>query len=73
VAVEDRRGRSHCADVQDEVGLAVDDGRSAIKWGIVTLGLCLASLAIPLPFVRILLAGVVAFIALMVAKAHGGR
>jgi hypothetical protein len=66
-----------------EIGLAVAacvamgkiadaDGRSAIVWGLSTLGLCLASVLIPLPFLRILLAALVAFIALMVAKARSG-
>jgi hypothetical protein len=53
------------------VGKIADvDGRSALVWGTITLGLCLASLLIPLPFLRILLACVAAFIALMVAKAR---
>jgi hypothetical protein len=67
-----------------EIGLAIAtcvgmgkiadaDGRSPILWGTITLGLCLASLLIPLPFLRMLLAGVVAFIALMVAKFRNGR
>jgi hypothetical protein len=50
--------------------IADAEGRSAVVWGIITLVFCLASLAIPLPFVRILLAVLVAFIALMVAKAR---
>lgn len=53
--------------------IADADGRSAIVWGIITLGLCLASLAIPLPGLRVLLAGVIAFVAMMVAKARSGR
>ncbi len=67
-----------------EIGLAVAacvamgkiadaDGRSAITWGAITLGLCVASIFIPLPFLRILLAAVVAFILLMVAKFRSGR
>jgi succinate-acetate transporter protein len=67
-----------------EIGLAVAacilmskiadaEGRSTLVWGTLTLLLCVGSLAIPLPFLRILLAGVVAFIALMVAKARAGR
>jgi hypothetical protein len=53
--------------------IADAEGRSAILWGTITLGLCLASLAIPLPMLRVLLAGIVAFIAMMVAKARAGR
>jgi hypothetical protein len=67
-----------------EIGLAIAvtaamakiadaDGRSAITWGVITFVLCLASLAIPLPFLRILMAAVVAFVAMMVAKARSGR
>jgi len=32
-----------------------------LKWGAITFGLCLASLLIPLPFLRVLLACGVAF------------
>jgi hypothetical protein len=53
--------------------IADADGRSSIVWGIITLGLCLASGPIPLPFLRILLAFIVAFILMMVAKARAGR
>jgi hypothetical protein len=50
--------------------IADADGRSAIVWGIITLAIGLASLAIPLPFLRVLIGAFVAFIALMVAKAR---
>ena len=53
--------------------IADADGRSAIIWGLITFGTCAASIAIPLPFLRILLAFVVAFVLMMVAKARGGR
>lgn len=53
--------------------IADAEGRSGILWGVLTLGLCLASLLIPLPFLRVLLAGVIAFVALMVAKERGRR
>jgi hypothetical protein len=53
--------------------IADAEGRSSWGWGFITLLICLASLLIPLPLVRILLAFVVAFIAMMVAKAMGGR
>ena len=53
--------------------IADADGRSSIVWGLITLGLCLASGPIPLRFLRILLAFIVAFILMMVAKARAGR
>jgi hypothetical protein len=49
------------------------DGRSALVWALITLGFCLASIVIPLPFLRILIAGMLSFIALMVVKARAGR
>ena len=49
------------------------DGRSAMIWGIITLVVGLASLAIPLPLLRVLLACVVVFIIMMVSKAMSGR
>lgn len=52
--------------------IADAEGRSAVVWGAITMGLCLASLAIPLPYLRFFLAGLAAFIAMMVAKARGG-
>ena len=43
--------------------LAEEDDKSGFLWGAVTLGLCLACMAIvPWPFLRILLATVAAFI-----------
>lgn len=67
-----------------EIGLAIAagfgigkiadaEGRSALVWGLITFGLCAASLIIPLPFLRILLAAVLAFIGLMIARARDGR
>jgi hypothetical protein len=53
--------------------IADADGRSAMVWGLITLGLCAASLLIPLPMLRILIAAVVSFVLLMVAKARAGR
>ncbi len=44
------------------------DGQSAPLWGFITFALCVASLWIPLPFLRFVLAGVVAFIAMIVYK-----
>jgi hypothetical protein len=54
--------------------IADAEGRSSLMWGILTLGLCLAaSVVIPLPLLRILIAGVAAFIIMMVAKAFDRR
>ncbi len=54
--------------------LADAEGRSSLLWGLLTLGLCLgASALIPLPLLRILIAVVVAFIIMMVAKAFDRR
>lgn len=53
--------------------IADADGRSSIVWGTITFVICAASFAIPLPFLRILLAFIAAFIAMMVAKARAGR
>ncbi len=39
-----------------------------MKWGAVTLVLCLARVAIPLPFLRMLLACAVAVVLMMVSK-----
>jgi hypothetical protein len=50
---------------------AMDDG-SPVIWAAVTLGLCLASLAIPLPFVRVLIAVAVAFVAMIAVKVIKG-
>lgn len=52
--------------------VASADGRSAIVWGLVTAGLCAASLVIPIPFLRILIAFGMAFVAMIVVKAIRG-
>jgi hypothetical protein len=44
---------------------------AATKWGAITVGLCPASVLIPLPFLRIVLASVIAFVAMMVVKSRG--
>jgi hypothetical protein len=44
------------------------DGQSALLWGAITFLLCLASLLIPIPHARFLIAGVVAFTAMIVVK-----
>jgi hypothetical protein len=51
--------------------LADAEGRSAIVWGVITLGIGLACSLIPLPFLRVLLASIIAVGILMVAKARG--
>ena len=53
--------------------IANADDQSAILWGVVTGGLCLLSLLIPIPFGRILIAGVLAFVLMMGYKAIRGR
>ncbi len=53
--------------------IADADGRSSIIWGVITFVICAASFAIPLPFLRVLLAFIVAFALMMVAKARAGR
>jgi hypothetical protein len=53
--------------------IADADGRSSVVWGMITLAICAASFAIPLPFLRVLLAFIAAFVVMMVAKARAGR
>jgi hypothetical protein len=53
--------------------IADAEGRSAFVWGLITFGVCAASFAIPLPFLRLLLAFIVAFVLMMIAKARAGR
>lgn len=53
--------------------IADADGRSGFVWGSITLALCLVSLAVPLPFLRVLLAALLSFVLMMVAKARAGR
>ncbi|HUG90430.1 MAG TPA: hypothetical protein VML55_06335 [Planctomycetaceae bacterium] len=53
--------------------IADADGQSGIIWGAVTFLLCFASLAIALPFLRILFAGVAAVVLMIAWKAIAGR
>lgn len=53
--------------------IADADGRSALRWGLITAGFCFVAFAIPWPFLRIILACFLAFVAMMVAKARAGR
>jgi hypothetical protein len=48
--------------------IADADGRSGFLWGGITAALCVACLFIPIPYARFLLAGVVAFVAMIVVK-----
>lgn len=48
--------------------IAVADNESGLVWGGVTFALCLGSLLIPLPALRILLAMVAAFVLMFVVK-----
>lgn len=49
--------------------LADYEERSALNWGLIALGICVASLfLVPLPFGRVLLGMVLAIVAMMVMK-----
>jgi hypothetical protein len=48
--------------------MAEADRGEGLKWGAITLVLCLASFLIPLPFLRILLACGVSFVLMTVMK-----
>jgi hypothetical protein len=41
--------------------VASTEERSPIMWGFITFGLCVVSLLIPIPFLRILLALIISF------------
>ena len=49
--------------------IADAEGRSSILWGVLTLLICLGTLAIPLPMLRIFLGFAASFILMIVAKA----
>ncbi len=51
--------------------VADSEGRSALLWGVLTLGIGMACLAIPMPYLRVLLAGALALVMMMIAKARG--
>ena len=44
------------------------EGRSGFIWGSITFVICLASAAIPLPFINIVIGFVISFIALFAVK-----
>jgi hypothetical protein len=48
--------------------IASADNKSGFLWGMVALGICILSMAIPLPFVRLLIAGVVTFVLMTVVN-----
>lgn len=48
--------------------IAEADDESGIIWGSVTFLLCLAGMLVPLPFLRVFVAGVVAFVLMLVYK-----
>ncbi|MEM0914738.1 MAG: hypothetical protein AAGB29_12775 [Planctomycetota bacterium] len=52
--------------------VAAADDHSPIIWMVVTLGICLAALLIPLPFIRIIIAVIVAFGVMIAVKAVKG-
>jgi len=41
--------------------IADAENRSKLLWGFITFVLCLASVALPLPFLRVIIAGAVSF------------
>jgi hypothetical protein len=47
---------------------AETDRNEGLKWGAITFGLCLLSLFIPLPFLRVLLACGLSFVLMTVTK-----
>ena len=53
--------------------LAEAEDRSQLLWFFITLLICIGSLAIPVPFLRMLVGGAVAFGLLMGAKILGDR
>ena len=48
--------------------MAEADRGEGFKWGAITFGLCLLSLLIPLPFLRILIAIIAAFVWMTVSE-----
>lgn len=48
------------------------EGFSPIVWGALTAVLCIASVAIPLPYVRVVIGLIISFVAMMIYKAKAG-
>ena len=49
------------------------ENESGIIWGAITFLLCAVSLLVPLPFLRIFIAGLLAFVLMIVYKMTRGR
>ena len=45
--------------------LAGSEGKSGALWGFATFGVCMGSLLIPLPFLRVLISGAAVFVAMI--------
>ena len=48
--------------------IATLDDQSSILWGSITFGLCVASMWLPLPFFRMIGAGVASFVLMFIYK-----
>lgn len=55
------------------VRIADAEEQSRLLWGSVTVGLTILSLLLPLPIVRVALAGILAFVAMFVYKIVANR
>lgn len=53
--------------------IASADDQSGMTWFFVTFFLCMGSLLIPLPFIRLLIAGVLSFAAMIGYKMYAAR
>ncbi|MBI1336473.1 MAG: hypothetical protein GC164_05875 [Phycisphaera sp.] len=53
--------------------VASADDQSGVLWFFVTFALCIGALFIPLPFIRMLIAGIVAFVAMVGYKVMTNR
>ncbi len=53
--------------------IASADDQSGVVWGFITFAFCLIAMLIPLPFIRLGIAGVGAFATLMAYKMIGKR
>ena len=49
--------------------IASADNKSPIIWAVATFALCVLSILIPLPYVRVLIAFIVAFVAMIASNA----
>lgn len=53
--------------------VASTENRSGLAWGFITLGLLVGCLFIPLPFLRVLIAGVLSVVAMTLYKIIANR